>query len=136
MNKEVSFKLALLLDEKKFGEYNLTEYHYNREDYYRQGKLCIEKGHLLHNEDYPYNVYNGQLNAPTIAEVLMWLYEKHGVWINVDVDINGKFRHIVRKYNSNDKAWEVIKSFTISEYCNSPTEAYEAAIKYTLENLV
>ena len=130
MNKEISFKLALLLDEKKFGEYNLTEYHYNREDYYRQGKLCIKKGHLLHNEDYPYNVYNGQLNAPTIAEVITWLYEKYGVWVHADYYNNGN-GEVIWFYN-----YKTVDKESMDEGFNSPTEAYEAGITHVLENLI
>lgn len=122
MNKEVNFEIAKLLTEKGFDE--PSDYYYN------------ENGDLFLHITFTEKEDDWTIKAPTIAEVVMWLYEKHRVWINVDVDINGKFRHIVRKYNSNDRAWEVRKSFTISEYCNSPTEAYELAIKYTLENKI
>ena len=31
-----------------------------------------------------YYLPNKTVNAPTIAEVVMWLYEKHGIWISVE----------------------------------------------------
>ena len=61
-------------------------------------------------------------SAPTIAEVVMWLYEKHGDWISVV-----KFE----KYSSCTFRHNCL----FKEY-NSPTEAYEAAIEYTLKNLI
>jgi hypothetical protein len=127
MNKEVNFEIAKILKEKGFDTIDCGGYYHVCDGY--------TKGYAYCYSDVNTQKENAIL-APTIAEVVMWLYEEHGVWINVDVDINGKFRHIVRKYNSNDRAWEVRKSFTISEYCNSPTEAYETAIKYTLKKLI
>ena len=59
--------------------------------------------------------------APTIAEVIMWLYEKHGIWISV-----------IHQHN---KFFWKFGSYQTQEF-NSPTEAYEAAIDYTLNNLI
>lgn len=64
----------------------------------------------------------------------MWLYEKHEIWVNVDID--GRFRSIIRKYNPIDKAWEVKKNISISEYYTTPIEAYESTIQYTLKELI
>lgn len=71
--------------------------------------------------------------APTIAEVIMWLYEKHGIWITVWTEYNNgnmfsyavsHKRNIVRHHSTN-----------FDEF-NSPTEAYEAGIEYTLNDLL
>ena len=51
----------------------------------------------------------------------MWLYEKHKIWINPTYQYNKFF-------------WK-FGSYQTQEY-NSPTEAYEAAIEYTLNNLI
>ena len=75
--------------------------------------------------------------SPTIAEVVMWLYEKHELWIEVschtildekddDVDV---FYFIVREL----KPVNVLYS---GDFVNSPTEAYLEAIEYTLKNLI
>jgi hypothetical protein len=65
-------------------------------------------------------VQNRLCSAPTIAETCMWLYEKHGIWISVDsIDDSTIFRHC----------------FSNIDF-NSPTEAYEDAIEYTLNNLI
>lgn len=56
----------------------------------------------------------------TIAEIVMWLYEKHDIWISVNsIDDSTIFRHC----------------FSNIDF-NSPTEAYEVAIVYTLNNLI
>ena len=64
----------------------------------------------------------------TISEVVMWLYEKHGIWIEViETDLfNRFFFQIKRKDNTRLKNGDF----------NYPTEAYEAAIEYTLNNLI
>ena len=75
----------------------------------------------------------------TIAEVVMWLYEKHEIWIEVschtvldekddDIDVD-VFYSIIREL----KPVNVLYS---GDFVNSPTEAYSQAIEYTLKNLI
>lgn len=59
-----------------------------------------------------------------IMQVVMWLYEKHRIWISV-------LRHT--KSGKGIYFESVINIMTFSGY-NSPTEAYEAAIEHTLNN--
>lgn len=66
----------------------------------------------------------------TIVEVVMWLYEKHEYWCYVYT--NGKIWHPCIQHKFGDMA---VLSGKIGE-SNSPTEAYEAAIEYTLKNLI
>ena len=68
--------------------------------------------------------------SPTIADVVMWLYDKHGIWIEVIVEQPNHFGYDVFKVKNNISQVEEFISF------NSPTEAYEAAIEYTLTNLI
>ena len=108
MNKEVSYPIAKLLKEKGFDE--ITNYNYSEVYGY------IENINALKHSD----GNNRFVSAPTIAEVVMWLYEKHGIWISVDsIDDSTIFRHC----------------FSNIDF-NSPTEAYEDAIEYTLNNLI
>lgn len=69
-------------------------------------------------------------DKPTIADVVMWIYEKHGIWI-VSKKVNGlnKWFAQIYKNNSNDLCDTDIVTI-------SPTEAYTAAIEYTLKNLI
>ena len=68
----------------------------------------------------------------TISDVVMWLYEKHGIWTVVNVNIMGSwyFEHfdLKEKRNAEFKPTDT--------HYDSPTEAYEAAIEYTLKNLL
>jgi hypothetical protein len=83
-------------------------------------KLLKEKGF-----DEQWNIY---MHTPTIAEVVMWLYEKHGIWIapKKAMGMNKWFPQI---YKGDD--------LIISEIItNSPTEAYEAAIEHCLTNII
>ena len=68
----------------------------------------------------------------TIADVVMWLYEKHGIWIIVS--------HEISDSHQTEWFWIGVKNGEeiASQYFgfNSPTEAYGAAIIYTLKNLI
>ena len=105
-------------------------------------KLLKEKGLDIEKQNF-YNSH-GQLNsdiedffipryeAPTIVEVVVWLYEKHGILTVVNVNIMGSwyFEHfdLKEKRNAQFKPTDT--------HYDSPTEAYEAAIIYTLKNLI
>jgi hypothetical protein len=97
-------------------------------------KLLMEKGFDKHCP----MIYNthGELSnvhfsvfckAPTIAEVVMWLYEKYEVWISVDPESDTDTWFHTISHN---------KSETIFGNCNSPTEAYSTAFDYVLNNLI
>lgn len=112
MNIPVSHELAQLLREKKiniYSEYRYTDFN------------GIEKLEKDASEVFPY--------APTIAEVVMWLYEKHGIWIQA----------MIYRRNPNDFIGGVyygqLENYFTKPY-NTPTEAYEAAIEYVLNNLI
>lgn len=69
-----------------------------------------------------------------ISDVVMWLYEKHEMWVDVSLNQFSK---------PTDLQW--MYSIVFTQRCtyshspksyNSPTEAYEAAILYTLNNLI
>lgn len=118
MNIPVSFELAKLLKEKGFDEWTKT--------WHQRGEGVV--GCVEGNRDFYNRKGDVYTSAPTIAEVVMWLYEKHGIWISVyeykdhaaDVNDNYMFR----------------TSYTKLREFNSPTEAYEAAIEYCLTNLI
>lgn len=121
MNVPVSFELAKLLKEKGFDRPTL---------------LCYDKCDMLSSyvenvfEPKNYNTSGYVKSAPTIAEVVMWLYKKHGIWISVDSNPeNGLFYYCIRK-----KLHRLRLNETVS-YFITPTEAYEAAIRYVLTNL-
>ena len=116
MNTPVSFEIAKLLKEKGFNE---------------PCRWYMEDGVTLSesNETNDY-LFPSYYSAPTISDVVMWFYQKHGIWIDVRYmdDVLG-FGFCVTTLKDNTEQKEVYKY-------NSPTEAYEAAIIYTLKNLI
>ena len=116
MNTPVSFELAKLLKEKGFDEVCQQWYSVEGGLYY-QDEFDNNRGFIPVCE----------CEAPTITEVVMWLYEKHGIWI---------YAH---RIDQKEFYWSIDtdkKEFTSGENFKTPTEAYEAAIEYTLKNLL
>jgi hypothetical protein len=79
----------------------------------------------------------------TIGDIVMWLYEKHGIWISVECDCYGELWYS-SLYSASKRLWEDIdkRHKVISAHHSFPNEhdtsikAYEAAIEYTLNNLI
>lgn len=76
------------------------------------------------------------MTTTTIAKVVMFLYEKYGIWIRVtpipysDNLTHWRWEYMSTKYETRSLVWEKVKDYM------SPTEAYEAAIEYTLNKLI
>jgi len=133
MNTPVSFPLAKVLKEKGFDLsterfypkpkcklFGIDEHgrHYpivNKTQTYFKGKAAV-----LKEENY--------YDAPTIADVVMWLYESHKIWISVDPDndITDTWFHTITHG----------KSVTVFGDYSSLTEAYEAGIEDVLINMI
>ena len=117
MNTPVNFELAKLLKEKEFDEPTKV--------WHQRGNGivgCVEGQRDFFNRKG--DVYT---SAPTISEVVMWLYEEHGIWI------------YALRIDQKEFYWSIDtdkKEFTSGENFKTPTEAYEAAIEYTLKNLL
>lgn len=135
MTTPVSFEIAKLLKEKGFEEISSNFYTNPR---------CKMFGIDEHGRYYPIKNKAKSLwisgnavtldskhvyYAPTIAEIVMWLYEKYGIWISSTVVCN-RFRYEIVPLDRQEKF-----EYSSFDY-NSPTEAYEAAIEYTLKNLI
>ena len=134
MNTPVSFPLAKLLKEKGFDipiQHSIADKNYVYDVYTQDFVKNITTNIISNWND---EKYQKILSAPTIAEVVMWLYEKHEMWIDVSLNQFSK---------PEDLQW--MYSIVFTEDCTyshspksytSPTEAYEAAIKDTLENII
>lgn len=137
MNTPVSFELAKLLKEKGFDK--------PTQKFYPKPK-CKLFGMDEHDRPYPiinktrtYDIDEAAVlkeenayYAPIIVNVLMWLYEKHGIWIQViskNTSTQMSFKYEIKRYE-----WD--GCIADDNLYNSPTEAYEAAIKYTLKKLI
>ena len=156
MNTPVSFELAKLLKEKGFD--NVCYSYYENERLYKGpfGTTIINSEYgskssvkEILNSDFELKCYKIRkkeyLAAPTISDIVIWLYEKYKIWINVSGDCDYKFRFEIHTWNwyENEKSHRLShivlgESFwdTSSKPFTSPTEAYEAAIEYTLKNLI
>jgi len=79
LNEIVDFSTAKLLKEKGFDKPTPKYFRYD-------GKECENKP-INWNEDV------GFFSRPTIADVIMWLYEKHSIFITVTIPYSefGKF---------------------------------------------
>lgn len=126
MNTPITFPIAKLLKEKGFDK--VMKYHYPN--------LSIEKQEIYlptNWNKFTYMSGNSEYySAPTIAEVIMWLYEKHGIWIWVN-----PYKDHAADNNEPYKAqMNVFKNgITVSKEYRTPTEAYSKAIEYVLTNL-
>ena len=126
MNTPVSFELAKLLKEKGFKSESKAFYD--------------GSGELLHYNHSNNVMQRFRYEAPTISEVVMWLYEKHGIWIEVrhikTFNVN-RFHVIIWDYKDTSDYMTIHCDNGVGyEVWDSPTEAYEAAIEYTLKNLL
>ncbi len=152
MNTPVNFELAKLLKEKGFDKRTTANWWILAKDHSENYKKCLpydeSKIFFAANEtkysdivdidgEKYHNAYH-VLSAPTISDVVMWLYEKHGIWISVGIDTvfnKGKFCILLYKNRGLSLEHFPIENDKFSPY-NSPKEAYEAAIEYTLTNLI
>mgnify|MGYP001769681865 CR=1 FL=1 len=120
----ISFPLAKLLKEKGFDAPTLKWYH-------RETKK-LNTNDLM----FSMNKLTDNYSAPTIAEAVMWLYEKHGIWVRVtpipysDNLTHWRWEHMSTNYSTRNFKWKKEQDYM------SPTEVYEAAIEYVLTKLI
>lgn len=138
MNTNVNFELAKLLKEKGFDK--PTFYYYENEkltEPYLENGSSTDVDFRVDLSDLKehFNKWSKRVSAPTIAEVVMWLYEKYGIWISVQpTSVVGVFQF--RTYHNNNGVMSQHWNDSMSKNFNSPTEAYEAAIDYVLQKLI
>jgi hypothetical protein len=129
MDKEVGSTTAKLLKSKGFdGRTTVWHQHGNGVSGCVEGK----RDHYNRKGD----AYTA---APSIAEVVMWLYENHDFWIKSSlITVNGTVNFFCSyfKINKGPERTLVELPKEIEGNYISPEEAYEAAIVYVLENLI
>ena len=122
MIESVSFELAKLLKEKGYDRQTIN--------IYLDGVLLSLKAAISNSQFMTSRSYT----APTISEVILWLYEVHNIWITAEP--------FTKSDNSVVYIYKIFKGSvvdTISRVSNgfrSLPRAYEAAIEYTLLNLI
>ncbi len=128
MTTPVNFPIAKLLKEKEYKDKNmLGTVRLSEPEYYDPNGIIHSIKDAFEENDYK---IEDCFNAPTIVSVVMWLYEKHGLWVEVIIEQPFYFGYDVFKVKNNVSQIKKFISY------NSPTEAYEAAIEYTLNNLI
>lgn len=120
MNTHVNYKLAELLKLKKFNLKCQRYFRSNGSSLFND-KVIEQESEDWNSGSYPKDVVSG----PTIAEVVMWIYDKYNIWISVDFDSKTWFEIIV--FLDKDDRFVQNSHTTI-------TEAYESAIEYVLNN--
>lgn len=134
MNKPVSLELKQLL--------------YNKGWRYELSDDISETGSLYNNHSLAEERFNQNDISYvdiTIADIIMWLYDKHGIWIGVELTDNTKefyFQPTIwtmkdRDYNDEDM---IDQAKSICEWrtwkYNSIQETYIEAIKYCLNDKI
>lgn len=124
MNKEVSYALAKLLKEKNVYIWSKLRY----TDF--EGIVKLEESN---NYVFPY--------APTISDVVMWIYKNYKIWISVECDCCGQLWFAKFTTASSDlredleKRSKIISATRLFENIKlSLEESYEAAITCFLNN--
>ena len=132
MNKPVSFELAKLLKEKGFESKSHIAEYWNVEGKQLLVETWEDEYDSFHHEDCPDDITFVCL-APTIAQLVMWLWEKHGIWISILCDVGYDTLFTYKLYSTKIGSEHCIKN---GDRYDLPTEAYEAAIEYILNNLL
>ena len=157
MDTIVDYKTAVLLKEKGFDEptqkayingklfvnfeesENEKEFYFDADNFYeywnRQGWIFTERGSGCFGCKLDNIKYFEAYSAPIIAEVVMWLYKKHEIWIIAEPFIKQGWETLTYIYKIYKNGYVDTISRTFLSY-NSPTEACVAAINYTLNKLI
>ena len=146
MNTPVSFKISRLLKEKakfdmitsKYYEYALTSRKDSETNDYggsfgwKEGETNLNSGYFSNYRADLSNENWYMCSAPTIADVIMWLYKRHKIWIVSSYKLN-------KENHKKEWFWFIIKDGEQIAYrkeFNSNIEAYSVAIEYALDNLI
>lgn len=117
-----SFEVSKLLKEKEFdiktGEWQV-----------RGNVNNIFKYEHKHEVKFNPSSYKEVYNCPTHALAIKWIRENFGIWIVIEPNLQNNrcwFQIISKNYKGDGN----------SDFFNSPEEATEAALLYTLQNLI
>lgn len=123
MEDFVPFELAKKLEGLGFDESSLFFYREDDED------KCV------HCVDTNQPLIDAKITiAPTISQVLKWLFNKKQLFVNIDCNICDKFGLFFTIYKKGEETWEAC-GFD-DNYYNKPEEASLAGIEYVLDNLI
>lgn len=123
MNTKVNFNIAILLKEVGYNiiYYDSSFYNENYPDSTPFNYYITQENYLSNTKQFAYYYV-----APTIAQAVMWIYEKYGIWIYVKRGYGWEF--VIEKADNSNIILYNDGTF------NSPSEAYLAAIENVLKN--
>ena len=145
MNKQVSFEIAKLLKEKGFNKPCFHAYKefetpvlYIHQDKKYNNSFKKEWRNTTRKNSQMDNAVINRYSAPTVAEVLTWLYEEQHIWIVVIPTACCYFTYKILDVQCDPS--NIIERPPFNGVCafdyNSPFESYEAAIIDILKNLI
>jgi hypothetical protein len=129
MNKPVTLELAKLLKSKNIYFKGTSVFFYET--------VSTDSGVFVPdlNIEILEGDYTEDLCFPTIADVIMWLYDKHDIWIFIER--NGWFWTIEMSDNKTIHQEDLpLTEWSIWNGFKEPVAAYQSAIKYCLNNLI
>lgn len=135
MTTPVNFTIAKLLKEKGFNELCNALFIYEIRQGDTEWKL-IELFERNNGDTYDFLLsvdMDWQKNylRPEQWQVVMWIYEKHKIWIECFIDDDKTFGYLVSTISEEGRI-----DSPVSRGFVSPVKAYEVAIEYTLNNLI
>lgn len=127
MKDFVKYNLALKLKEKGFNEPCIW--------FYNSGKILtwFNEPWLAENFNLIEQQQDGIL-APTIHQVLTWLFDKKQLFISLDCNECDHFGLFFTIYKKDEETW--FNCGFNDDYYNTPEEAAIGAIEYILDNLI
>lgn len=118
MKESVSFPLAKLLNQKGFKEECIGYWGYD--SYFKEWSITYPQTKFK-------QWYRGEILAPTIGDIVSWLYKKHKLWLEVYMDDDGTFGYAVSQTVSEGLSMSpLVRGFV------EPEEAYEKGIEYCI----
>lgn len=126
MNTPVSFKLAKLLKEKEFNE-PIKQRYFIAENIDSDRFPFLQEECALYNWNNYDDFSTSYYSAPTIAEVVCWIYSKYQIWIQVSILKDDEWHYSIRRKDNN---WNI--EFPTKEKCISIENAYEKGINVVL----
>lgn len=121
MNTEVNYVIAKLLKEKEF-DLPTKGFYYSEE---------FKTEDIKFSDNINHNSHISKFSSPTITQAIMWLYEKHKIWIEVRKHTKNGLLCFSPYIDNNP----IKKDVFFNDY-DSPTEAYSSAITHVLTNLI
>ena len=125
-----SYEIAKLLKEKGFDEYCLKNY------WSSDKELHDWKWELSYNRNSDGNCNTKDCAAPTLQMAMKWLRKEHNILLFLlPAQENGKLVYLVEVWTWNEEEG-IYESTYAPMPRKEPEQAIEAAIKYSLENLI